>query len=277
MPDSSIVADLRQHSWATISLSAEQSDALAALRNEASKFFSQAEGTKRGHGSEDFNFGFRPYGRQYSISPDRPDMNESFTFWADNPATIPGHDATTVAPFIRPLRAYWTVAADIAEDILASVAAWYGEPSTVIPFRNHSYLEVNWYYPSDRDLLQDRHEDGHLFTLAIPDSPGLEIEVSGRMEPFQVRENQLLVMPGSLLTTMTAGEISPLYHQVRNHHLRRRLTVLFLVNPPLDRSVHPFVRSEDDQVDVAELARAKGTMFGLPLAPTNPDLITTAE
>ncbi|WP_405749446.1 hypothetical protein OG232_04645 [Streptomyces sp. NBC_01411] len=270
MPQSATTAELLAHARATIDLPAEAAKALTALRTAAADFFTQDEAVKRAHGSDDFTYGFRPYGRQYSISPDRPDMNESFTYWADNPTTIPHHDAPSVTPFLQALRDYWAVAAGITEEVLADLATHYGQPQAVPPFRDYSYLEINWYHPTDRDLLQDRHEDGHLLTLAISDGPGLEIETGERMDPVRVHDNQLLVMPGSLLTAMTGDEIPPLYHQVRNHRLPRRLTVLFLGNPPLDRAVPPFVNREGRTVDIGQLARTSGAMFGLPPAPSRP-------
>lgn len=260
-------ADLLQHGHATITLPKDAPGVIATLRDEAARFFTQDEAVKRRHGSEDFNFGYRPYGRQYSVSPDRPDMNSSFAYWADDPSTVPNYQAKTVAPFLRALSAYWAITAEAAEQILAGLASHYDYPET-LPFGRSSYLEVNWYLrDAERGLLQDRHEDGHLLTLATSDGPGLEIEGNGVMRPVAVRDGRLLVMPGSLLTAMTDGQVPPLYHQVRNHHLERRITALFLVNPPLDRAAAPYVISGGAAVDVAALARTTGSMFGLPPAP----------
>uniref|UniRef100_UPI002F90C5C9 hypothetical protein n=1 Tax=Kitasatospora sp. NBC_01519 TaxID=2903576 RepID=UPI002F90C5C9 len=259
--------DLLDRGYATIPLPAAGAEVLAELRTQAARFFTQDEEAKLRHGSADFNFGYRPYGRQYSVSPDRPDMNSSFVYWADDPTAIPGREADTVAPFLKALGAYWRVAADAADQMLAGLAGHYGYHGD-LHFRAASYLEINWYLRDDeRDLLQDRHEDGHLFTLATSDGPGLEIETDGQMRQAAVTDGRLLVMPGSVLTTMTAGQIPPLYHQVRNHHLEQRITVLYLVNPPFNQPVTPYVAGSGQDVDVAALARTSGAMFGLPPAP----------
>ncbi|MFD9064154.1 hypothetical protein ACFVZ3_21825 [Kitasatospora purpeofusca] len=259
--------DLLDRGHTAIPLTTEDAAALAELRTQAARFFTQDEETKARHGSADFNFGYRPYGRQYSVSPDRPDMNSSFTYWANDPTRVPGHEADTVAPFLKALGAYWQVAAGSADQVLAGLAGHYGCGND-LQFRTSSYLEVNWYLRDDeRDLLQDRHEDGHLFTLATSDGPGLEIETDGEMRQAAVGDGRLLVMPGSVLTAMTAGQVPPLYHQVRNHQLERRITVLYLVNPPLGRPVAPYVAKDGQAVDVAALARTSGAMFGLPPAP----------
>lgn len=134
--------------------------------------------------------------------------------------------------------------------------------------RRSSCVEVNWYLRDDqRDLLQDRHEDGHLLTLATSDGPGLEIEIAGRMQPAEIQDGALLAMPGSLLTAMTGGQVQPLYHQVSNHRLPRRTTVLFLANPPLDQPTRPYVGTQHNVLDIAAQARTNGAMFGLPPAP----------
>ncbi|MET8816093.1 hypothetical protein ABZW47_29320 [Streptomyces sp. NPDC004549] len=259
--------DLLDRGHATIPLPAGDSEILAELRTQAARFFTQDEEIKLRHGSDDFNFGYRPYGRQYSVSPDRPDMNSSFTYWANDPARVPGHGADTVAPFLKALGAYWRVAAGAADQVLAGLADHFGYRDD-LQFRTSSYLEINWYLREpERDLLQDRHEDGHLFTLATSNGPGLEIESDGEMKQAAVGDGRLLVMPGSVLTAMTAGQIPPLYHQVRNHQLERRITTLFLVNPRLDRNISPYATAGGKAVDVAALARTSGAMFGLPPAP----------
>jgi hypothetical protein len=111
MPRTTAADDILDHGHATIALPAQAADILAALRAEAARFFTLAEAVKRQHGSGDFNFGYRPYSCQYSVAPDRPDLNESFTYWADNPATIP--NAKAIAPFLRALSVYWAIAAEV--------------------------------------------------------------------------------------------------------------------------------------------------------------------
>lgn len=265
-PTGTTTAELLHEGRCTVPLSRPAAAALDDVYTEAQRFFSQTEDVKLAHGSADFNFGYRPYGRQYSVTPERPDENASFTYWAGDPATVPQHRAPTVAGFLRALHIYWDVVTETAETVLADLAGHYGRTEP-LPFRTSSYLEINWYLPdSERDLLQDRHEDGHLFTLATSDGPGLELEIDGQMHACNREPGTLLVMPGSVLTAMTDRQIPPLYHQVRNYHLPRRTTVLLLVNPPLDRPVAPYA-GDPEGFDAASLARHSGSMFGLPPAP----------
>lgn len=261
-----IVQALAATGGAAVALSAAHQEALASLRQAAARFFRQDSPTKQRHADRGFTFGFRPFGRQYSVAPDRPDLNESFTYWADEPANIP-HSAE-IGWFTAALHAYWQVVEGLATEVIDEVARTFGAPP-LAPIRPTSYIEVNWYTPREpRDLLQDRHEDGHLITIAVSDASGLETEAAGAMRPAQLAPGEVLVMAGSLLTDMTGGWISPLFHQVRNHGHAERTTALFLVNPDYSGPVTPFVANEHNRgVDIAARARRNGQMFGLPDAP----------
>jgi isopenicillin N synthase-like dioxygenase len=247
--------------YARVRLTGPDRAALTGLRTAAADFFRRSEADKRPYGTDDFNFGFRPFGRQFSITPDRPDMCESFAYWSDDPSLIPHH--ARIESFIGALRAYRAAAAGLTADILDGLAAHYGYAST-LDFGPASYIEVNWYMESsDRDLLQDRHEDGHLLSLVAPDRPGLEIEVGGEMRAQSLEADEVLVMPGGLLTTMTGGQVAPLYHQARNHHYRERTTILYFVNAPFTGSVKPYIVTDLNRgVNVAQVSRENCTLYG---------------
>ncbi|MGG8710474.1 hypothetical protein ACQ88U_37755 [Streptomyces lividans] len=42
--------------------------------------------------SEDMNHGYRPMGQEYSVSAERPDLNECFALWSDRSDMVPGAD-----------------------------------------------------------------------------------------------------------------------------------------------------------------------------------------
>src|ERR1051326_6503913 len=91
---------------ATVTLTEDAVAALAALREEAARFFALDQAVKRRHGSD--NSGFLPSGGAYSVTPDPPDLNESFLYLGDDPSTVPNRDQ--IAPLMRALGTYWTVA-----------------------------------------------------------------------------------------------------------------------------------------------------------------------
>jgi isopenicillin N synthase-like dioxygenase len=267
--DRTIVDQIFKTGFAKIKLKVNDSDTISYLMEQARTYFVQDEAIKRRHSCPEFHFGFRPFGRQYSSSPDRLDMNESFTYWSDDHTLIPGHE--TIGGFTSALHSGWRVMVDLASSLMADIARRFTY-HRYIDFKRASYIEVNWYLDdSSRDLLQYRHEDGHFLTLVTADGPGLEIELDGAMVPVEFAPDEVLVMPGSLLTAMTGGRIPPLYHQVRNHHLPARCAILFLLNPPFDEKIEPFVRNDQNKnFDIAALAQTNGKEFGLPAAPIMP-------
>jgi isopenicillin N synthase-like dioxygenase len=131
-----------------------------------------------------------------------------------------------------------------------------------------SYLQINYYEPAQhsRDMLQDGHEDGHLLTLVTATAPGLEIETADGYRPAELAEDEMLIMPGSLLTLMTGGQIPPLYHRVRNSFRKEpRYSMMYFVNPESDQVLEPWVSNETNAgIDIIEEANKLPLKFGLP-------------
>jgi len=101
-----------------------------------------------------------------------------------------------------------------------------------------SYFQLNHYRPrgETRDFLQDAHEDGHMLTVVTSRQPGLEAEIGGRFEAVNFARDELLLMPGSILSQMTGGRVRPLVHRVRNHPgLAKRQSLMFFANAPVTR------------------------------------------
>jgi isopenicillin N synthase-like dioxygenase len=259
-----IADQLAARGHACIDLGPAEQSALGAVRDQAGRFFALPDAAKRRHGDANGLNGWRPYGMQFSDDPALPDECESFAFWGGRADLVPEH--AEIRSFTAVLGEWWLVAVEIAGEIMGQLARRYRYPHA-LPVEPSSYLEVNSYDArSGRKLLQTRHEDGHLVSLVVPDRPGLEIEEDGRMRPAGIREGQMLVMPGSLLTAMTGGKIPPLYHQVRNHRYPQRTTVLAFVNTPFHGDYPPY-RDAGQDVSMAELSRQKCAMFGKPLPP----------
>jgi isopenicillin N synthase-like dioxygenase len=246
-------------------LSGAESQALNRLHSEATSFFHLDQRSKRRHLTPGLDFGYRPFGRRYSSATNHPDRNESFIYWDDGPEAIP--KAPEIGSFISALSSYSHIVARITDFILRHAAISLAS-SQRLEFEGNSRLEINWYFPTKgQDLIEERHEDGHLLTILTSAGEGLEIECEGEMSPVKLSGSELLVMPGSLLTDMTAGWISPLYHQVRNQHLSPLLSITYFVNPLLDRPIGPFAINDSNRgVDIAARARANPQVCGLPPA-----------
>jgi isopenicillin N synthase-like dioxygenase len=234
-------------------------DALAT----AVAFFERPLEEKLAHGSADHNYGYRPFGIEYSVTPDRPDMNECFTVWSSRLDLIP--NAGEIADLTEAFLGWRDTLAPLVAGILGEVAATFGADAP--PFEKASYLQINYCLPTplERDLLQDKHEDGHMVTVLHATAPGLEMYVNDGILPTLPAEDEVVLMPGSVLTALSGGKIEPLYHQVRNHGLDDRQSLMYFVNPEVEEPLFSWVDSADgSREDIRAHVTNAPTMFGLP-------------
>jgi isopenicillin N synthase-like dioxygenase len=105
-----------------------------------------------------------------------------------------------------------------------------------------------------------------LLTLVKANSPGLEIEVDGKYVPAGADGNEIVFMPGSLLSLMTGYKVKPGYHQVRNTRRRDpRSSLLLFVNPETDQKLEPWIRNESNAgIDIIARANEGPKQFGMP-------------
>jgi isopenicillin N synthase-like dioxygenase len=239
----------------------EQQSALASVFACSAAFFELPEAEKLRHSSKDYNYGYRPMGIEYSETPDRPDFNECFTLWSDRLDLIP--DAIELQNLTAALLQWHSWCSELAEAVLRSCAEKFEGP--VPSFAAASHLQINncLRAPTGRDLLQDRHEDGHLITILNATGPGLEIFPNGSVQPITTGFDEVLVMAGSILTTLSGDTIPPLYHQVRNLQLSSRQSVMYFVNPELSQPLYSWAATEDRR-DLRDTVRSNPLAFGLP-------------
>ncbi|MEU6445110.1 hypothetical protein, partial [Streptomyces sp. NPDC047046] len=110
-------------------------------------------------------------------------------------------------------------------------------------------------------------EDGHLVTVHYASGPGLEVRLDGKIKPLEAAAESVLLMPGSVMTGLTSGAIQPLYHQVRDLAVPDRVSLMYFVNPSLDKPVHPWSDEPDTSVDLRDAIRSRPLAFGLPHVP----------
>jgi isopenicillin N synthase-like dioxygenase len=261
-----IVDDLLRQGYSRIPLDQAEAARLGAVFAEGRKFFGQDLDALLRFSGSSTNHGYRKLGDEYSVTPDRPDQNDSFSLWADDTSLIPNRDE--IGGFLDALSAWRAVLTPMADGMFSELAARFGVTSSApITFERSSYQQLNNYYPTSAsiELLQDRHEDGHLVTFINATAPGLEMENDGRFVPVDFTPDEVMVMPGSLLTAMTGGQVSPLYHRVRNCQEPERMSLMYFVNPQLDHALEPWLSNETNVgVDILDLARTLPNGFGLP-------------
>src|SRR5262245_45909369 len=75
--------DLIETGFAIAAVDDPAARCLAELIEQARTYFRRPLEQKTLNSSKDANFGYRPYGQEYSQDPTRPDSMESFTVWSD--------------------------------------------------------------------------------------------------------------------------------------------------------------------------------------------------
>jgi isopenicillin N synthase-like dioxygenase len=256
--------DIIDKGYAIVKLGDLDATRLATAVAEAKEFFERPAEEKMSHASDDRNYGYRPFGVEYSITPDRPDMNECFTLWSNRLDLIPGADE--IQPLTDSFLAWRDVLEPLVTEVLDGVARHYGAGAAP-RFEAASYLQFNYCLltPPERDLLQDKHEDGHMVTVLHATADGLEMYVNNEATPVLTAADEILIMPGSVLTALYGGKVAPLYHQVRNHGLDDRQSLMYFVNPEIKDPLFAWVESGDgSRTDIREHVKNAPTTFGLP-------------
>jgi isopenicillin N synthase-like dioxygenase len=259
-----IVDDLLSQGYSRIPLAEAEATRLADVYAQAEQFFDHDLTALLRYSGSSTNHGYRKLGDEYSVTPERPDQNDSFSLWADDTSLIPNRDEIT--GFLTALSDWRAVLAPMAEEIFGELGHRFGAADPIV-FERASYQQINNYYPTPAsvEMLQDAHEDGHLMTFINATAPGLERADGDGFEPVVFSTDEVLVMPGSLLTALTGGQVPPLYHRVRNCLEPERMSLMYFVNPQLDHQLEPWLSNETNEgVDILDLARKLPNGFGLP-------------
>lgn len=253
---------LLDEGFAVCRLDAAASRSVRELYTLSTEFFLQDVSAKSRHLISNLSNGYRPLMSSHSGSPDRPDLSESFLYWPHRREAIPSHEQ--IAPFLDALENYRRSVAEITHTVLEGLRAHYNY-SHGLPFEQASVVQINSFGTHTKEqLLVHKHEDGVLFTIIWASTEGLEGFVDGDVKAFKLAPDEALIMPGSVLTCMTGGEIQPFYHQARNFGYTERKSFMFFVCPDTDDTIHPFtVNDTNRDCDVRSLVINNPQMFGL--------------
>jgi isopenicillin N synthase-like dioxygenase len=259
--------ELLQKGWTVIELTRKESRAVAEVLSEAARFFAKGSNEKTAAATPERLEGYRSVGSEYSISPDRVDLNEAFAIWQCN-GVEPGvlawareHDLHKV--MTRAL----ALLLEPANAILEALRQELSPAGRIFQASKLSYMQVNHYTPPKhaRRVLMDPHEDGHLLTIALPSAPGLELLSDGAFTALDIEEGQAIVWAGSILAAVTGGRVAPLVHRVvRVPGVTVRQSALCFVNASLEPDQSVWIENETNRgVDVAALTIEKSGSFGL--------------
>ena len=261
-PPADVLAQLREQGYALFGLDEKESAHLAAVFEGMMAFFAQDATAKARHGVPNRSTGYRPHAYAHAGDPDRPDHNDSYLYWGRE-RKLPGHHEE-IKTLLDALEDYRRVAARVTGTVVEALRAHYRYPHG-LPFEGGSVLQVNSFgTPTDDELLQQPHEDAVFLTVIWTSAPGLEGVRDGRVQPFAFGPDQVMVMPGSLMTVMTGGEIPPYFHQVRNLGTVGRKSVMYFASPDPSWAIEPFVANATNRdADIRQLVIANPQTFGL--------------
>jgi isopenicillin N synthase-like dioxygenase len=261
-----LIDALVTHGHAKIAIGRETRRQITRTFDISRGFFARPLPEKRSFALPAFVEGYRDIGLEYSMLPDRPDLTESFSVWNRNRART--EEWVTTCDLHAEMRRTIDALTDPIDELFRAMADRWASGTEVPRVKRASYLQINYYEPArhSREMLQDGHEDGHLLTLVTATGPGLEIDAGDGYRRAEVAEDEMLIMPGSLLTLMTGGQIPPLYHRVKNSFRKEpRTSMMYFVNPESDQVLEPWIANETNAgVDIIEQANALPNKFGLP-------------
>lgn len=268
--------------YAVVRLDPEETHRLGRLYRSAAQFFARESAEKERHSVPNRANGYREHGYAHSGSYETPDQNDSFLYWPDRRDALPDH--AEIEGLLDDFEGHRRTTARIVQQLISELSAHYGYAAE-LPFEAASVLQVNSFaQPSDRELLQHRHEDAVFVTVISTNARGLEIYLDDRKpdEPDPEADggpvtplgdglaevvfsaDELLIMPGGVLTDMTGGEIPPLYHQARNHGLLERMSVMYFVSPDVSGPVEAFrITDQNRDLDIRQRIIDNPQTFGL--------------
>lgn len=258
----------RWSSW--VETKADVAIALRELFAEAHRFFAQETSAKEPHRATVAMSGWRSVGVEYSQSPDRPDLNETYCYRLADEArkAVP---ASTLADLCRTAqRGLDLLAARQLKLLAARCGLSEGEVTErAVRTRSESWLQLNYSRPATagRTFVQEAHEDGHLVTFLLADANGLEIALSNdEWTPVLPTPERLLCFGGECGALLTGDLISPMPHQVRARaDVPLRVSIAYFVNPDLDQTLEPWTRNERNTgVDLLRWGQQNPVRFGLP-------------
>jgi isopenicillin N synthase-like dioxygenase len=241
-------------------------DAYRSLFTAAHQFFNRSDAERELHAANSSMTGWRRIGIEYSQSPDRPDLNETFCYRRrDDDGSLQESELLDTA------RALQDLLDPVASGVLASFADRLGVADRVqrVRTRQESWLQINYSRPSTvgRDFIQEAHEDGHLITILAADAPGLEVYLPrAGWTPVLPSPERTVCFAGECGALLTGDLVTPMPHQVRAHpHVTARVSVAYFVNPDLDQDLPAWASNRRNaHVDLLRWGQENPARFGLP-------------
>ncbi|MBG77465.1 MAG: hypothetical protein CL570_00330 [Alphaproteobacteria bacterium] len=270
----SIANDLFEKGYSIHTLSTSEAFNMCVMKLEALKFFQNPQDVKDYEKHEGKHIGYRPVGGEYVGTPEFWDINESVNY--SHMAAHLIRDRSSAKDFYEAAQKMLPVYDQIVQTILKEIKEHYRSDQMIPETKNSSWIQINYYQQAvanrvKRELMQGKHEDGHLVTIWSAQEAGMEFFPKGPNEapqPLHLSYNEVLVMPGDLLTRATGGDIQPMFHQVRRiENVHTRLAAMYFPNPNPSTTLLPYA-NHAEQIDLAALTKDDKLVIR-PGTPTN--------
>lgn len=244
-------------------------DSVKATFDAGYSFFREPVNSKNAFIFEQ-DLGYRPFGGEYSVSPDFPDQLESFSV---SPRLTVSDERLSLASALT-LQKQMSETFDLIETIVEALTMKLSNQVSEGRIGNHlrgklrawSRLQLNYAKPADLALpfINETHEDLDLLTLTCSPQPGLEIRLVDDFVPMDTTSEQLIVFPGEIAWLLSGGKLKPVYHRVRTHpRIRERISLLFFADPEPSSCEAWITTNTNRGVDIAARVHTNVGRFGL--------------
>lgn len=281
LEDGYVRVDMNSH-LARQALGASGTDILHALYEESDKLFRRPDFAD--FRRPDNYAGARMPNVAKLDTEDKADGNLSFLDYPmfdmhgrireDGERKIPHADR--IRSFRRALGNFTLMSAEVTERIFDELAEEYSYPDA-IEFRDASVSQVNWYHSSPESLnpveprgeyIQPLHNDANDLTVIAANKPGLrgydprkinvwpshyedlkhvqsEAADYEHLVPISLKDGEVLVMTGSLMSARTGGRIRPFYHApfLESPDNDGRVAAMYFVSGSVKWETQPYVRN----------------------------------
>ncbi|MFT3680865.1 MAG: 2OG-Fe(II) oxygenase family protein [Ferruginibacter sp.] len=254
------IADFENKGYLVIQVTDEVVANIRSVFETAAVFYNSDKSAKNICSVPALHEGWVDVGGEFSITPDRPDLHEAFWVRQSSKETVTAVYTELGLEFYNKMYHCISIYNDIERSLTKMLMEYFGICKTVPPAfecHNNSDMQVLYYQPHlyDRDLLQDPHDDGLYMTFAKGTHPGLEILLpDNEYHKPSLKPNELIVMPGSILSLMSGYRIPPLIHRIMRYaDQKERYSLVYFTLPNMKEGdiLEPWIKNDTNKdVDI---------------------------
>ncbi|MBG77462.1 MAG: hypothetical protein CL570_00315 [Alphaproteobacteria bacterium] len=266
---------LIEHSYAIVQLPKDVLKASDTILEEGPRFFDLKDDVKKAAASSSgvLDEGYLVFGAEKDKITGRPDLQETFKTWFRYAADPKIQSWAKNCKFHQVMSAgldpYRGFVDNLFKALRTEIDPTYvvGE-EFIFDIRGASYLQINFSRPAQhyRDTIMDSHEDGHLLTIIRPTEQGLMIcpgslvenpsaqnpvgvfKQDGELQPVDVQDGEVLLVPSSPTFHLTGGLVKPLFHAVASSDAKIRQSLMLFVNPTNEgKPIMPWIQTEQNK------------------------------